>query len=122
MSPDEHQAATRPQRLKFEETKKPQDFLRWLNAYTNEHGADHELHALCSWAHSVVNASPEAAPRRRISEQEEYALVQRMVGALVGKYGADLSEQTEEQARILVFVTLAGLGIEIEGRNRDSDA
>src|SRR5262252_15675 len=48
---------------------------------------------------------------RVISEAEEWALVQRMVGALVGRYGARLSEETEEQARVLVFITLAGLGI-----------
>jgi len=41
---------------------------------------------------------------------DEYAAVQRTVGALVGKYGAALSEETEEQARILVFVALAGVG------------
>ena len=52
--------------------------------------------------------------RWKISEREEWVLVQRMVGALVGKYGAAHSEETEEQARILVFVTLAGLGIEVE--------
>jgi len=49
-----------------------------------------------------------------ISEAEEWALVQRMVGALVGRYGARLSEETEEQARVLVFITLAGLGITVE--------
>lgn len=51
--------------------------------------------------------------RRTISKDEEWALVQRMVGALVGKYGASLSEETEEQARVLVFVTLAGLRIDV---------
>jgi hypothetical protein len=59
-------AATRPERVRFEETKHPQDFLRWLNAYTNDsgrRGRDDELHALCSWAHSVINAlSLEGAP------------------------------------------------------------
>jgi hypothetical protein len=53
------------------------------------------------------------AVQRTITKIEEWALVQRMVGALVGKYGASLSEETEEQARLLVFVTLAGLGIEV---------
>jgi hypothetical protein len=46
----------RPERVRFEETKHPQDFLRWLNAYTNEARGDDELHALCSWAHTVINA------------------------------------------------------------------
>jgi len=57
-----------------------------------------------------------ANPRKRqtITKQEEWELTQRMIGALVGKYGARLSEETEEQARILIFVTLAGLGIEVE--------
>jgi hypothetical protein len=41
---------------------------------------------------------------------DERAAVQRMVGAMVGKYGAALSEETEEQARVLVFVALAGIG------------
>ena len=41
---------------------------------------------------------------------DEYAAVQRMVGAMVGKYGAALSEETEEQAGVLVFVALAGIG------------
>jgi hypothetical protein len=55
----------------------------------------------------------DLADRRKISKDKEWELVQRMVGCLVGKYGARLSEETEEQARILVFVTLAGLGIEV---------
>lgn len=53
----------RPERVTFEESKLPQDFLRWLNAYTNEQRGDDELHALCSWAHAVINAlSLEGAP------------------------------------------------------------
>ncbi len=50
-------AASRPERVRFEETKHPDDFLRWLNAYTNtRREGDDELHALCSWAHTVINA------------------------------------------------------------------
>jgi hypothetical protein len=59
----------------------------------------------------LADSSPGA---RQISEQEEWVLVQRMVGALVGRYGAEMSDETEEQARILVFITLAGLGIQVE--------
>lgn len=57
-------AASRPERVKFEETKRPEDFLRWLNAYTNERrDGDDELHALCSWARIVVAClSLEGAP------------------------------------------------------------
>lgn len=43
-------------------------------------------------------------------EQDEWEAVQRVAGAMVGKYGAALNEETEEQARILVFVALAGVG------------
>jgi hypothetical protein len=47
----------RPERALFEERKEPDTFLRWFNAYTNEKGRreDQELHALCSWAHSVIH-------------------------------------------------------------------
>ena len=57
MTDHEATKSSRPERVRFEETKLPQDFLRWLNAYTNDRrGGDDELHALCSWAHSVINA------------------------------------------------------------------
>jgi hypothetical protein len=43
-------------REEFEKTQDPEDYLRWLNAYVNERrGADDELHALCSWAYTVIH-------------------------------------------------------------------
>jgi hypothetical protein len=42
---------------------------------------------------------------KRIEEEA----TQRLVGALVGKYGAALSEVTEEQAAVLATVALAGI-------------
>jgi hypothetical protein len=48
-------AATTSPREQFEATHDPQDYLRWLNAYTNDgRRGDDELHAFCSWAHSTV--------------------------------------------------------------------
>lgn len=44
------------------------------------------------------------------TEADEYAAVQRVVGAMVARYGAALSDETEEQAGNLVFVALAGIG------------
>lgn len=41
---------------------------------------------------------------------DEWAATQRVVGAMVGRYGAALNEETEEQAGNLVFVALAGIG------------
>ena len=48
----------------------------------------------------------------------EYQATQRLVGALVGKYGATLSEETEEQAGILAFVALAGVRSDLESLHR----
>lgn len=42
-------------RERFEQSHAPQDYLNWLNDYTNTKGrGDDELHALCSWAYSVI--------------------------------------------------------------------
>jgi hypothetical protein len=46
----------------------------------------------------------------RWEEGDEYAATQRTLGAMVAKYGANLSEESEEQAKILAFVALAGIG------------
>jgi hypothetical protein len=47
---------TMSEREKFEQTKKPRDYLLWLNAYTNnQRRKPDELHALCSHGHSVIS-------------------------------------------------------------------
>src|SRR4029077_10164674 len=87
-------------------------FLADANPSSRQQG---ETEIATSAVTPAANSSTDQNPRKRlITEQEEWVLVQRMVGALVGKYGARHSEETEEQARVLVFVTLAGLGIEVE--------
>lgn len=56
-------------------------------------------------------------------EQIEWEATQRLVGALVGKYHASLSEETEQQAAVLATVALAGIRAEYERmRNEFADA
>jgi hypothetical protein len=42
-------------------------------------------------------------------ERIEWETTQRLTGALVGTYGASLSEETEQQAAVLATVALAGV-------------
>src|SRR4029450_4343088 len=61
---------------------------------------------------------------RRMNEWEriEWETEQRLVGALVGRYGAALSEETQEQARILAFVALAFIRPNYEEQRRALEA
>jgi hypothetical protein len=47
-------------------------------------------------------------------EQIEYETTQRVLGAMVAKYGAALSEESEAQARLLGFVAIAPLRSRLE--------
>lgn len=49
-----------------------------------------------------------------ISEEQEYAAIMRLVGAMVGRGDIDQMDNAEDRARIYVFVVLASLGIEVE--------
>jgi len=49
-----------------------------------------------------------------ISENEEYAAITRLAGAMVGRGDIDNVGFAEDRARIYVFVVLASLGIEVE--------
>ena len=53
-------------------------------------------------------------PRMSISENEEYAAITRLAGAMVGRGDIDNVGFAEDRARIYVFVVLASLGIEVE--------
>jgi hypothetical protein len=44
------------------------------------------------------------------TDEDEYTATQRVLGAMAGRYGYDLSEASEEQAGNLAFVVLAGIG------------
>lgn len=75
MSSQEARSAASPSpRERFEASHDPQDFLRWLNAYTNQGRADDELHALCSWAHSVIAALQNELATR---EPNQYVMNRR---------------------------------------------
>jgi len=53
--------------------------------------------------------------------QIEEEAAQRLLGAMVGSYGAALSEETEEQARVLATVALAHLRGPIEKQRQLAD-
>jgi hypothetical protein len=60
--------------------------------------------------HGVRQVGKEIEKALRWDESDEFAATQRTLGAMVAKYGANLSEESEEQAKILAFVALAGIG------------
>jgi|SRR5215472_3232434 len=49
------------------------------------------------------------SPRVAISEQQEWQAVQRLLGAMVSLGMCDLSEESQQRARQLVFVAFAGI-------------
>lgn len=53
--------------------------------------------------------------------QIEHVATQHLVGALVGKYGAAMSEITEEQARVLACVALVAVRSDLQQAERERD-